>query len=236
MLIAGLQKMSLVDYPGRVACTVFTGGCNLRCPYCHNSELLDNPPEIIDISEFMNFLDKRKGMLDAVCITGGEPCLQGDLPYFIEAIREKGFLVKLDTNGMFPNILKGIIEKELVDYVAVDYKSSPESYIDAVGVRNWNMKAWVESLEILLEGGMDFELRTTVVSPIHTKSTFIEMRDFLIPIISKYGRKIPNYYLQPFVDRETVVFQGLSTPLEDEIKEYSALLSEITDKIEIRGL
>ena len=164
MDIQGLQKMTLLDYPGRVACTVFLGGCDLRCPFCHNGGLVLGPmPAELDSEELLAFLRKRRGLLDGVCVTGGEPLLRPDLPELLSQIKELGYPVKLDTNGGRPAQLRALAEAGLVDYVAMDVKNSPGRYGETAGVPGLDLAPFRESVSFLLQGTVDYEFRTTVV-------------------------------------------------------------------------
>ena len=175
MKISGLQKMTLLDYPGKIACTVFLGGCNFRCPYCHNSELLDGSAEtIMSQQELLTFLSGRKGLLDAVCVSGGEPTLQPDLAELLAQIKAMGFLVKLDTNGSRPEVLKDLVSKNLLDYVAMDIKNSPSRYSETIGTP-WKQEAIEESIRFLTQNHVDYELRTTVVEQLHDFQSMEEM-------------------------------------------------------------
>lgn len=236
MHIAGWQKVSLVDYPGKVACTLFTGGCNLRCPYCHNSELLEGPIPAQDIQEVFAYLEARRGILDAVVVSGGEPCLQSDLPAFLERLKREGLLVKLDTNGCFPHCLEQILRERLVDYVAMDWKNAPDQYGITTGREDVPVEAVARSLELLLEGETPFELRTTVVEQLHDEQSFEKIRDFLRPLAAKTGKKIPAFYLQAFKDRETVPFAGFTAPDRKTLERYGALLEPIAERVMIRGV
>ena len=235
MIIAGLQKLSLVDFPGRVASTVFTGGCNLRCPFCHNSGLLEAPPAVMTPEEFFGFLSGRKGKIDGVCITGGEPCLQPDLCDFMKQIKTAGFAVKLDTNGCFPKHLEKALSQNVVDYVAVDVKNGPEQYAATTGTERFDTDNLLRSIELLLTSSVPFDLRTTVVEPLHTAESVRSIRTMLEPLTARTGRKIPEYYLQPFVDRDSVPFAGLKAPEREKLAEYAEILAPVTEKIRIRG-
>ena len=173
-MICGLQKMTLLDFPGKVACTVFLGGCNFRCPFCHNASLVTHIPEKADMDEerLFAFLTKRKGILDGVCVTGGEPLLQPDIENFLRKIKDLGYLVKLDTNGSFPEKLKDLVEKKLVDYVAMDIKNSMKRYGETIGLDTRYSDAIAESVSYLKEGHVPFEFRTTVVKHYHSKERF----------------------------------------------------------------
>ncbi|MBQ7006071.1 MAG: anaerobic ribonucleoside-triphosphate reductase activating protein [Clostridia bacterium] len=198
MNIAGLQKLTLLDYPGKTACTVFTPGCNFRCPFCHNALLVTHrPEELISEEEFFSFLSKRQGILDGICITGGEPTLQKDLIAFMEKIKAMGFLVKLDTNGAKPDILKEIIAKGLADYVAMDIKASPARYGEAVGIKDFDFSPVKESICILEESGIDHEFRTTVTDELHTEENFPA-------ILSLFSENTP-YFLQQFKDSGNLI-------------------------------
>lgn len=236
MHIAGWQKVSLVDYPGKVACTLFTGGCNLRCPYCHNSELLEGRIPSQDSREIFAYLEARKGILDAVVVSGGEPCLQPDLPEFLERLKQEELLVKLDTNGCFPDLLEQILQKGLVDYVAMDWKNAPDEYGVTSGREDVPVEAITRSLEQLLTGTTPFELRTTVVEQLHNERSFEKIRDFLEPLVAKTGKKIPAFYLQAFKDRETVPFAGLTAPDKKTLERYGTCLEAVSDRVMIRGL
>ena len=170
MQIHGFQKMTLLDFPGRVACTVFTGGCNLRCPFCHNALLVTKltDTDIIPTESVFSYLEKRKGILDGVAITGGEPLLQPDIASFIRKIKNMGYAVKLDTNGAYPAKLRDLIEEGIVDYVAMDVKNSKEKYGETVGIPNFDVSKIEESIKFLMSGKVDFEFRTTVVKEFHT--------------------------------------------------------------------
>ena len=168
-MIAGLQKMTLLDFPGKVACTVFLQGCNFRCPFCHNAELLPHEGEsFMEEGDFFAFLETRKGLLDGVAITGGEPTGQPGLVELIRGIKARGFSVKLDTNGTRPDILRQLAEEKLVDYVAVDVKNSPEKYAQTVGLPHIDLKKIEETLAFLISGEVDYELRTTLVEQLHS--------------------------------------------------------------------
>ena len=224
MLIAGLQKMTLLDYPGKVACTVFLQGCNFRCPFCHNSDLLGKEgPETIPQETLMAFLKKRVGLLDAVCVTGGEPTLQKDLPELLRQIKELGYLVKLDTNGGRPQVLKALVEDKLVDYVAMDIKNSPARYGETAGVPNMDLSHVEESIRYLLSGQVDFEFRTTVADELHDPADFAAIGHWLQDLDVHHSA--PKYFIQPYVDRESVLAQGLTTPTREKL---SKMLDEIT--------
>ncbi len=234
MKIAGLQKMTLLDYPGKVACTVFLGGCNFRCPFCHNSELITGGEAAMDPAELIGFLEKRKGLLDGVCVTGGEPTLHKDLPELLAAIKALGFAVKLDTNGYRPEALKSLLDAELVDYVAMDVKSDPRGYAQAAGLADLDLSNVEESLRILLSDRVDYELRTTLVEPLHTEDSILGIRDWLQNLVP--GKPVRHYFLQPFQDRDTVPFSDLKAPEIEKLRQYRQILSHCAENVIIRGV
>ena len=230
MVLHGLQKMTLLDFPGKVACTVFTGGCNLRCPFCHNARLVTDLSGSVDIDEeeIFRFLAGRRGLLDGVCVTGGEPLLTPDIVPFIAKVRDMGFAVKLDTNGAFPGRLKEIVGAGLVDYVAMDIKNSFEKYPLTVGLARFDTAPVEESVRYLLGGHVDFEFRTTVLKDFHTPAD--------IEAITAAIEGAPRYFLQNFVDSGNLIGEGLS-PLSKE--ELNALLAAARRRLpvtELRGV
>lgn len=232
MLIAGLQKMTLLDYPGLVACTVFLGGCNFRCPFCHNSQLIGAADTVMAEEELLSFLQKRKGLLDGVCFTGGEPTLQPELPKLLEKVRAMGYRVKLDTNGYRPDVLKSVIDAGLVDYVAMDIKNGPDDYGPTCGIQHLDLNKIEQSVCLLLENRVDYELRTTVVRPLHTPQSIAAMAKWIGNLSEKRAKR---WFLQPFVDRETVTFSGLSAPEHGELCHFLELLSTAAEQADIRG-
>ena len=233
MRIVGIQKLTLLDYPGKVACTVFLGGCNFRCPYCHNAELLGDAEPVMTREELLTFLRKRQGILEGVCITGGEPTLCPELGELIRSIRALGYCVKLDTNGYRPEILKDLIGEGLLDYVAMDLKNGPDEYAATVGLKAVDLAKIRESIAILLASGTEFELRTTVVDPLHSGETLTSMANWLLEATG--GRKIPRLFVQPFVDRDTVPIGGLSAPGREELEQFCRILSACAERVELRG-
>ncbi len=231
MKIAGLQKMTLLDYPGKVACTVFLGGCNFRCPFCHNSQLIAGAEEFMTPEALLAFLKTRRGLLDGVCITGGEPTLQKDLPQLLERIKALGFAVKLDTNGYRPEVLGALVEKGLVDYVAMDIKSDRAGYARVAGLFELDLGKIEESLGILLSGRVDYEVRTTLVEPFHTESAILGIRDWLTSL-----GKPKRYFLQPFVDRDTVLFSDFKAPEREKLLRFQQILAPCAESVEIRGI
>ena len=233
MRISGLQKMTLLDYPGKIACTVFLGGCNFRCPFCHNGELLDGSAEtIMDEREFLSFLSKRKGLLDAVCISGGEPTLQPGLAALLEQIKAMGYLTKLDTNGSRPEVLKELVSRDLLDYVAMDIKNSPDLYGQTAGAPVQLQKI-EESIRFLTEEHLDYEFRTTVVAQLHDCASIARMGEWVAALAQ--GKKIKRWFVQPFADRDTVLFTGLSSPDDAQLSEFVTLLQRFSIHSSIRG-
>ncbi|MDY0287785.1 MAG: anaerobic ribonucleoside-triphosphate reductase activating protein [Sphaerochaeta sp.] len=231
MHIAGLQKMTLLDYPGVVACTVFLGGCNFRCPFCHNPDLVSGPfPEpFITEEEFFLFLEERKGFLDGVCITGGEPMANPDLEPFIREIRARGLLVKLDTNGSFPDRLERVVEERLVDYVAMDIKNSRERYGPTIGLPGYDTRDIERSAAILMGGALPYEFRTTLVREFHTEQDMLA--------IGKWLKGCRAYCLQSFVDSGNLLGKEVMTPFsEEEMMLHKKLLKSYIRAISIRGV
>lgn len=228
MLIKGIQKLTLLDFPSKVACTVFTGGCNFRCPFCHNASLvthIDN--NSISKDDFFSFLKKRKKVLDGVCISGGEPTLQPDLYDFIKKIKSIGYAVKLDTNGYNPDILKKLCNDSLIDYVAMDIKNSPEKYAETAGIDNLDFEKIKESADFLMTGQTGFEFRTTVVSELHKTSDFISIGQWL--------KGNEPYFIQPFVDSGDVIKTGFNPPEENEISDFLSAIVHYIPNARIRG-
>ena len=233
MKIVGIQKLTLLDYPGKVACTVFLGGCNFRCPYCHNWELLGDAEEVMTVEGLLSFLKKRQGILDGVCITGGEPTLHPELPALLQAVRELGYAVKLDTNGYRPEVLGALLNAGLLDYVAMDLKNGPEAYGETVGLAHADLAKIRESIGLLMASGIEFELRTTVVKPLHSVKSITSMANWLRETTN--GKPIPRLFVQPFVDRDTVPVAGLSAPTGEELEQFRLILSGCAERVELRG-
>lgn len=229
MNIHGLQKMTLLDYPGIVAATVFLGGCDYRCPYCHNFELVDGTASpIMSDQELFLFLEKRKNLLDGVVITGGEPCLRPDLPQLAKAIKDMGYKVKLDTNGNHPDVLRQLLEAGLVDYVAMDIKNSLPKYGMTIGVPGFDTKGVQESAAILLDGSTDYEFRTTVVHEFH------ELNDF--ELIGQWIEGAKAYYLQQYTVRDTVPDKSLTSPTEEDMRLYLDVVKKYVPNAVVRGV
>lgn len=230
MIVCGLQKLTLLDFPGLVACTIFLKGCNFRCPFCQNKDLVfpNRVYENIDVRDVFNYLKERKNVLDGVCITGGEPTLSNDLEQFIKDIKDLGLKVKLDTNGDNPKVLKNLVEKGLLDYVAMDVKNSLAKYGETAGVKNFDTSRIEESINFLKEGKIEYEFRTTVVKEFHESNDFIEL--------SKLLKGCSKYYLQQFRDSETCIQQGLHACSEEEMKEFVNILKNNGINAFLRGM
>ena len=225
MVLSGLQKLTLLDFPGRIAATVFTRGCNMRCPFCHNASLVTGVSDIIPEEEFFSFLQSRLGRLGGVCVSGGEPTLNADLPDFIKRIKDMGFEVKLDTNGTSPDMLECLIDDGLVDYVAMDIKSSEKRYSDVAG-RPIDFEKVKRSIEILLSDKIDYEFRTTVAKPLFSQGDFTE--------IGRMIKGAKRYYLQGFLDSGDIVGQGISAYSEGEMKAFLAEILPFVSNSQIR--
>lgn len=229
MNIGGMQKLTLLDFPGKIACTLFTVGCNLRCPFCHNASLVTHPQDAgyITDDELYSFLKKRAGILDGVCVTGGEPTLQKDLPEFLSSLKELGYTVKLDTNGTSPKILRSVIEDGLVDYVAVDIKNSPEKYALTLGGVD-HLDKVKETVSLLLTGVVDYEFRTTVVSGFH------EVSD--LESIGRWISGAKRYFIQNFVDSGDLIDkETLGLPVHT-MKEMLTAVRKYIPNAELRGI
>lgn len=209
MKISGLQKLTLLDFPGLTACTVFTPGCNFRCPFCHNSELIGGGESQFSESDIIDYLSSRKGKIDGVCITGGEPLLQSGIEDFMFAVKKNGFKVKLDTNGSFPKELESAVNKGLCDYVAMDIKNSPEDYYKSAGIKVDTEKIR-KSVRFLMLGRVDYEFRTTVVKGLNTEENMKETAKFIA------GAK--RYFLQQFKDSGHILKNGLTACSTEEMK------------------
>lgn len=233
-MISGLQKMTLLDYPGKVACTLFLQGCNYRCPFCHNSELLCREgEEFMTEDAFLAFLNKRIGLLDGVCVSGGEPTLYPGLASLLRRIKALGFSVKLDTNGSRPNVLKALVAEGLVDHVAMDVKNGPRQYAETTGIDGVSLEKIEESLRFLLSDPVSYELRTTVAEPLHTDASILEMGQWLASVLP--GKQAKILYLQKFVDRDTVAFSGLAAPSEAKIAHFLEILVPYVESAKVRG-
>lgn len=228
MNVQGYQKLTLLDFPGKVACTVFTGGCNLRCPFCHNASLVLSPREGDNLEdEVLSYLARRQGILEGVCITGGEPLLQPTLSDFVQKVKDMGFSVKLDTNGSDPDALKALLSRGNIDYIAMDIKSSPQGYEKAIGVK-MDFERFSRSVELIRSSGIPYEFRTTVVKGIHTEEDFISIGSWLS------GEE--KYFLQCFVDSGNLIGQGYGAFSSEEMNRFLSIVKKNIPGAEIRGL
>lgn len=228
MNIQGVQKLTLLDFPGQVACIVFTGGCNLRCPFCHNAGLVRTPlAEENQTATVLEYLSGRRGMLDGVCITGGEPLLQPDLLDFMQKVRDMGYRIKLDTNGLLPRRLAAVLESGLVDYVAMDVKSSPEGYAAAAG-SEVDIAAIDESICLLRGSGVDHEFRTTAVKGIHTVADFEAIGRWLA------GPQV-KYFIQGFVDSGNLLGSDCAAFSQEEMAALLAAVRPFIPGAALRG-
>lgn len=229
MQICGYEKFSMVDYDEKIACTVFTNGCNLRCPFCQNGPLVVDSSlnEPIDEQEVFDYLIKRKGLVDAVCVSGGEPTLQPDLVEFIKKVKELGYLVKLDTNGMRPEVIKDLLDKGLLDYIAMDIKNDPERYPETVGIKNINFDKIKESINLIMNSGIDYEFRTTMMSELHGEKE--------IEGIGELIKGAKKYYIQHYKDSENCIAHGFTDIPYDKIESYKKILEKYVDFVGVRG-
>lgn len=234
MHIKGLNKTTLLDYPEHLAATIFIGGCNMRCPFCHNASLVtkvSSQPRI-PTDQVLAFLDKRKNILDGVCITGGEPTLYPDLPNLVKRIKFLGYKVKLDSNGTNPSMLKYLCQENLIDYIAMDIKNSKEKYPLSVGINDFDISPIEESVDFLLafpdDSSISYEFRTTIVKQHH--------KDKDILSIGKWIKGARAYYLQAFVDSGDLICPGLSGHEKETMERYIQLLSPYVENSSVRGL
>lgn len=230
MQIHGFQKMTLLDFPGRVACTVFTGGCNLRCPFCHNALLVTKlqKADVIPTESVISYLEKRTKLLDGVAITGGEPLLQPDIASFIRRIKGMGYAVKLDTNGAYPAKLRDLVEEGLVDYVAMDVKNCREKYGETVGLANFDVSKIDESIRFLLSGKVDFEFRTTIVKEFHTVED--------IEKIGEWIKGAPKYFLQNFTDSGNLIGENMHECSKETLDSMRTAALKHVKSCETRGV
>ena len=228
MKIQGLEKLSMVDYDGYAACTVFLSGCNLRCPFCQNAVLVEGAlPEFISEEDFFAFLEKRRGLLDAVAITGGEPTLRPDLPDFCKKVKAAGYRVKLDSNGTRPEVLKKLVAEGLVDYIAMDVKCPPADYPDLMGCDEKDLAAIKESIAFLITAPLPYEFRTTLVDELHDERSIKSLGEFI------KGAK--QLWLQKFVDRGGCLTDGLHEVPYETAEGYAKILRETVMQVGLRG-
>lgn len=229
MIIKGFQKLTLLDFPGRTACTVFTGGCNFRCPFCHNALLVTKQDDdYFTEEEIFAHLRLRKNVLDGVAVTGGEPLLQKDIERFLYEIKEEGYAVKLDTNGSFPEKLQGILELGLVDYVAMDIKNCPEKYGATIGLESYDITPVKESIELLKNSSIDYEFRTTVTENFHTVED--------MESIAKWISHTPHYFLQNFVDSGNLIDESCRGVSRDTMREMLSAVQKYIPHAALRGI
>lgn len=236
MRICGLQKLSMVDYPGKLAATVFTGGCDLRCPFCHNALLVTRLAEspVLTEDEVLDFLKRRRGLLDGVVLSGGEPLLQSGAADFLAAVRQLGFAVKLDTNGFHPQALAEILGRGLVDYVAMDIKNRREKYGDTCGIPGLDPAPVEQSLRLLIGSGVDFELRTTLVRNFHTPEDLAAMGRWVAGFFP--AGKTPRYFLQKFVDSGNLISAGCRGFDDREMAAMAETVRPFLPRVELRGV
>ena len=245
MKICGLNKTTLLDYPGKVACTIFIGGCNFRCPFCHNGSLVLHASEQPEITpeEIFTFLKRRKGILEGVCVTGGEPTLYSELPEFLQKIHSLGYAVKLDTNGYMPEILSGLLAENLLDYVAMDIKTGPSDYSRVAGLTKVEGSIFASSGKNLIENVKEsihflmndtdlsrftYEFRTTVVRELHNADSFLEIGNWI--------QGASHYYLQSYKDSETVLCPGFHSYSKEELSAFADLLRPMIPSVTLRGV
>ena len=230
MKICGFQKLTLLDYPGKTAATVFTGGCNFRCPFCHNGDLVLSHSAMDEITqdEIFSVLERRKGFLDGVCVTGGEPLMWQDTEDFLKKIKDMGYLVKLDTNGSYPERLERIIKSGSIDYIAMDIKNSLSSYPKTVGLESFDIESVKKSVEVINSSALDHEYRTTLVKNLHTEKDMEEIGKWL------EGEK--KYFLQAFVMSDNVIDKSMSGFEKEELEKMLKIVKKYIPTAEIRGM
>ena len=229
MIINGFQKLTLLDFPGHVACTIFTGGCNFRCPFCHNASLVvGEASEKYEEDEILAYLKKRKGILDGVAISGGEPLLQKDIIQFMKKVKDLGFKIKLDTNGSFPEKLSEIIDSGLCDYIAVDIKNSPNKYAETVGRMGYTAERIEETIRLLASGNIPYEFRTTVVKELHDENDIAE--------IGRWISGCDRWYLQSFVDSGDLICSDMHGVDADMMKQYIEIARKYVSSACLRGV
>lgn len=230
MNISGFQKLTLLDFPEKTAATVFTGGCNMRCPFCHNALLVtefDGSSEFSE-EEVLSYLKKRAGILDGICITGGEPLLQKDIGEFMKKVKALGIAIKLDTNGSFPEKLRSLVEAGLVDYVAMDIKNSKGKYAETVGIANFDIAPIEESIRYLMSSGVDYEFRTTIVREFHTVED--------IASIAEWVSGAKRYFLQNFVDSGNTIGEGMTAHSRETLEEMRETAAKKLNLVQLRGV
>ncbi len=228
MKFGGITKLTLLDYPEHIACTLFTAGCNLRCPFCHNGLLVcGSANEPYDGETVLDFLCKRRNVLEGVCLSGGEPLLQNDVGEFLSRVKELGYKVKLDTNGTYPDKLRSLVDSDLVDYVAMDIKNSPERYAETCG-RDVNLRDVAESVRLLMTGKVDYEFRTTVTGTFHTQDSIRRLAETIS------GAK--RYFLQQFVHSDNLIDGSVQGCSVETLKKYRDIARQYVSNTQIRGV
>lgn len=230
MQIHGFNKLTLLDYPGHLAATIFLGGCNMRCPFCHNASLVTDPSSqpVIPAEDVLSALSKRQKVLEGVCISGGEPTLYPELPEFIEKIKALGFRVKLDTNGTHPAMIKSLVSGGLIDFIAMDIKNSKEKYALTCGIPNITMKPIEESVAYLLSSPVEYEFRTTIVKEYHTEEDMLS--------IGKWLNGANAYYLQSYKDSGDIIAPGLNSHSKETLARFAELLTPYVKHVSLRGV
>ena len=233
MHISGLQKLSLLDYPGKIACTIFLNGCNFKCHFCHNKDLvlqdsLSKPFEWIELTQFIDFIKTRQNKLDAVCISGGEPLLHNDILDLIEKIKSLGFLVKLDTNGYLVEKLKQVVNTGLIDYVAMDIKTSKDKYAEITNYNNFDVNKIMESVSFLKTGIVAYEFRTTLIKEFHTEKEIVELSNWI--------QGDSKWFFQKFVDSGNTITKNLHALEDEEMKRFVSMAKEFVPNVQIRGM
>lgn len=230
MELHGKTGLSLLDYPGHLACTFFTGRCNLRCPFCQNAGLVIAPQKepVISMDEALSYLKKRAGLFEGVCISGGEPTLQPDLADFLRSCRELGYLTKLDTNGTRPEVLASLLSAGLLDYIAMDIKNSPHNYVATCGTADVSLPDIERSIRLIRESGISYEFRTTIVTELHKEGDLIAIGEWL--------RGAKRYALQAFRDSDSVIYRGFHSYSAEELQNFCTLLKPYFREVLLRGV
>lgn len=223
----GMEKLSVVDFDNKVSCTLFTNGCNFKCPFCHNSSLVLSKVPPLDFNVILDYLKTRKNIIDAVVITGGEPTLLDGLKEKIIEIKKLGFLIKLDTNGTNPACLQELINEKLIDYVAMDIKNGPTNYAKTIGLTSYDLTNIKKSIDILKKGTIDYEFRTTLVKEFHSQSDMKEIRNLIL------GSK--KYYLQQFINRDECICHTLHEVDKKTAEEYRKIIGDAVSYVALRG-
>ena len=230
MVFHGFQKLTVLDFPEKVACTLFTAGCNFRCPFCHNALLvteIDNR-DTVDPAGILDYLKKRRGILDGVCVTGGEPLMHPDLGDFLRSVKELGYAVKVDTNGSYPDRLRALVASGVVDYVAMDIKNCKEKYGETIGIPGFDLSPIEESVRFLLGGSLPFEFRTTVVKEFHTVEDLLKIADWIAGT--------PKYFLQNFKESDHMIGAGLHAHPEETLREMQKAVQKRLPAVSLRGV